>query len=586
MFIVCFHFILQKPPSTPTLAPDTTAPVVAPPQPGPTLPPVTMTDPPSIAPETVPPVSTVVPTTEQPVVTTEAPTTEQPVATEAPTELPLVTEAPTEQPIATEAPTTDAPTEEPVATEAPTEPPLVTESPTEQPIATEAPTTTETSVTTEVPTQGLVPPPDEGVLNDNCTEGVVLAFGDSISGSTVNATLDPIASSQACGTASDLSAPGVWYQVQVPAMDDSTNDTSTGTTTIHIVYNATYEAQVSVYTGDEDCSNLVCIDGTEGNPVDNFRSGFVSWETNGGFFYILVHGFDGQVGNFILSVEEQVIPSNVDCDNAIEVQLNEAVFGETTLVEEIELEVCSYFDIVAKGIWYILPAGTFDESSETLQAVVRSNYNSQLSVYTGPCNDLQCVPGVSYSNNPTGRVLSTNAATWDADPSQDYIILVHGIGADVGTFSLTVSDIGRPSNDDCEGAVELKLGDVAVGGTTLASSDEDVEFCGQANPNSAPGVWFTVQGNGTTLKAEFNADYDAQLSLFRGGTGNSTEGCSNLACLDGTEGAPPGKLQQRQLIVNLEIFNHCYDSFILYDVFFFWLRIRVRISCLEFECRS
>lgn len=131
-----------------------------------------------------------------------------------------------------------------------------------------------------------------GVENDTCATAAPLAPDSSVLGTTIGATFDDGVA--ACGTA--LTAPGVWYTVTGTgnAMTVSTCSALTD-----------YDTKLSVYCGD--CDGLNCIAGND----DDFGCAFstlqssVSWcSQEGATYYVLVHGFDINVGNFELTLSD------------------------------------------------------------------------------------------------------------------------------------------------------------------------------------------------------------------------------------------------------------------------------------------
>jgi len=85
------------------------------------------------------------------------------------------------------------------------------------------------------------------------------------------------------------------------------------------------------------------------------------------------------------------------------------------------------------------------------------------------------------------------------------------------------------ANDDCADAIPVSLGDVVAGSTSAATFD-DVGFCGTGN--TAPGVWYTMTGNGDLVQLSTcnNADYDTKISVFSGS-------CGALTCVTGQDDA-------------------------------------------------
>ena len=88
-----------------------------------------------------------------------------------------------------------------------------------------------------------------------------------------------------------------------------------------------------------------------------------------------------------------------------------------------------------------------------------------------------------------------------------------------------------PANDLCEDATEVLPGGSASGSTADATFD-NAGTCGVTN--TAPGVWHTVTGTGTSLTLSLaNSDYDTKLSVYCGS-------CDDLTCIDGDDDGGPG----------------------------------------------
>jgi len=129
------------------------------------------------------------------------------------------------------------------------------------------------------------------VSADECADAAGLAPNSSVFGTTIGATVDDVA---ACGTA--LTAPGVWYTVTGTgnAMSATTCSPSTD-----------FDTKISVYCGN--CDGLNCIGGNDDDfscPVNTLQSSFTWCSQEGATYYILVHGFDVNVGDFELTLSD------------------------------------------------------------------------------------------------------------------------------------------------------------------------------------------------------------------------------------------------------------------------------------------
>lgn len=89
---------------------------------------------------------------------------------------------------------------------------------------------------------------------------------------------------------------------------------------------------------------------------------------------------------------------------------------------------------------------------------------------------------------------------------------MYGYNGEVGPFRLEITPTERPSNDLCSEAIALEVGDVLAGSTALATED-GIDTCGGAIGEnlSAPGLFYSVEGTGSTLIADLFSTYDMQL---------------------------------------------------------------------------
>ena len=138
--------------------------------------------------------------------------------------------------------------------------------------------------TLEVVAAGYFPP-----SNDDCSDAIAIGCGDSLMGSTKNATTNY--ATPVCGNVSATS-PGVWY-----VLDDNSN--MPGDITVSLCgSNTDFDTKLSVFSGD--CTNLVCVDGNDDACGDQSEVTFAS--DGNTVYYIHVHGYDGQTGNFELQI--------------------------------------------------------------------------------------------------------------------------------------------------------------------------------------------------------------------------------------------------------------------------------------------
>ena len=235
-------------------------------------------------------------------------------------------------------------------------------------------------------------------VNDECENALPIACGETVTGTTVNATVD--ASAPDCGGVS-ITAPGVWYEF---------TDTSGLITdyTISLCAGTDFDSKLTVYSGT--CGALVCE--TANDDSCGLQSE-VSFQGDGNTtYYILVHGFDNATGNFTLNVDcAPVPPPNDMIVNAIDVDqvgfpyTDTAVAMPAATTENGSPAGCDLTG--ANGVWYkfttnvdgnadatiVSPAGA---SSVTFYTASDENATEADLTWVDQ-NSNQCAPGTSAS---------------------------------------------------------------------------------------------------------------------------------------------------------------------------------------------
>tara|TARA_R110000851_G_scaffold77514_3_gene170734 strand:- start:245884 stop:248760 length:2877 start_codon:yes stop_codon:yes gene_type:complete len=235
-------------------------------------------------------------------------------------------------------------------------------------------------------------------VNDECENALPIACGETVTGTTVNATVD--ASAPDCGGVS-ITAPGVWYEF---------TDTSGLITdyTISLCAGTDFDSKLTVYSGT--CGALVCE--TANDDSCGLQSE-VSFQGDGNTtYYILVHGFDNASGSFTLNVDcAPVPPPNDMIVNAIDVDqvgfpyTDTAVAMPAATTENGSPAGCDLTG--ANGVWYkfttnvdgnadatiVSPAGA---SSVTFYTASDENATEADLTWVDQ-NSNQCAPGTSAS---------------------------------------------------------------------------------------------------------------------------------------------------------------------------------------------
>jgi hypothetical protein len=116
----------------------------------------------------------------------------------------------------------------------------------------------------------------------------------------------------------NITAPAVWYSIQ-------------GTDEIvQVSLIADFDTQLSIYKGTSlSCDALSCVATNDDSQVPGKSSILTEQLERGTTYYILVHGFGSNSGDFVLEVATLEGAANDNCTNAVELVLGEYVTGST-----------------------------------------------------------------------------------------------------------------------------------------------------------------------------------------------------------------------------------------------------------------
>ena len=152
-----------------------------------------------------------------------------------------------------------------------------------------------------------------------------------------------------------------------------------------------------------------------------------------------------------------------------------------------------------------------------------TDFDTQITVFgSESCENLSCI---STDDNSCGV---QSSVAWSSTEGLTYYILVHGrLVSSVGNFALLVEDYEPVMpNDFCEAAVSPPVNGSVVLGSTRGATFDNTLTCADI-PSIAPGVWYTVNGTGTLLKASLCSDetnYETAITVFAGD-------CIELECI-------------------------------------------------------
>ncbi len=304
--------------------------------------------------------------------------------------------------------------------------------------------------------------------NDDCANAEVITDGATETGTTLTATdvdaLTPCEDGGGDGSCTDGGTgainfgSGVWYKY---------TSTSTETITISTANVGTdYDTELQVWSGA--CGALTCVGGDDdgGDGTGHISDSQFCWQSTGSSatpvdYYIYVDGHFTQIGNFVLTLNADqstvaAVPANNECANA-EVITDGATETGTTIGATANEGIvdCGLTGgggscgagigdgngNYTEGVFYVYTS----TSTETITISTENagtNYDTELSVWSGACGAFVCVgsdddsgDGSTGSNNSELCWLSTGSASNPVD----YYIQVSGFASNVGNFELTLN---------------------------------------------------------------------------------------------------------------------------------------------------
>jgi hypothetical protein len=200
------------------------------------------------------------------------------------------------------------------------------------------------------------------------------------------------------------------------------------------------------------------------------------------------------------------------------------IFGSNKNATVDPIDTCEAIIRNGRGLWYRMQG---DGSRYVASTCDATDFDTQVSIYSGVCGRLQCRAGNDqFSACENG---DQSKVAWYAEPGIEYLVYVHGRReTSAGIFQLTVASVD--DNDECENAKFIERGRLYFG-TTRSASVDSVAGC---TNEATPGVWFTFIGDGRDRQvvelfggsgSGSGKNFIGRAFLFRGSD------CGNLKCL-------------------------------------------------------
>ena len=248
-----------------------------------------------------------------------------------------------------------------------------------------------------------------GPVNDDCSNATMIACGESIDGSTTNATTDVVSD---CGTS--ITSKGVWYEFE-----------GTGQwTTFSVCNDADYDTKINVYNGS--CGSLSCSGGNDdGSGCSGYSSELSLYCHASVTYFILVQGYGGETGDFTLTCTCTTASADPqDCTGGITICTDDTFGGNAGnygSYQELNSTNNDCLSVEHQSSWFFFSPLTTGTIEFTLTPTNGIDYDFAI---WGPYEDLQCPPfedplRCTYSDDyaPTGLLIG--AGDTSEPPSGD-----------------------------------------------------------------------------------------------------------------------------------------------------------------------
>jgi len=279
-------------------------------------------------------------------------------------------------------------------------------------------------------------------------------------GSNAEATIEPIDEPQNGETES------IWYKWLAPATGDFTV----------VIHSYGFYGRAAVYTLGQFDELIPVAQHT------NSGSGFLRFAAAADTEYQI--GFISQQGNggaFLFRIRLSNAPVNDHFHDATPLSGASVVIEASNIDASLEAGEPTHFGQVSSSVWW---TWTAPASGKFVVSIPRSTSSAEITVYRG--TQLPSLIPVVPTYSLQGSVL------FEAVGGEEYRIAAYNRNNQQGSFTLTITPISPPANDDFDDAMPLYGSSVSATGTTLGATAETGE--------TTPSVWWawTAPASGQT----------------------------------------------------------------------------------------
>jgi hypothetical protein len=242
-------------------------------------------------------------------------------------------------------------------------------------------------------------------------------------------------------------------------------------------------------------------------------------------YYLITSGFGaGDFGDFTNSITGPGVVTcgstppvdNDTCLDATAVACGDVVVSDTLTNTDTGGNAApdEWFSFTGTGAAEIVTISLCDGGTD---------YDSLLRVFS------DCTLANEIATNDDACGLQSELS-FGSDGTSTYYIMVEGFNTASGNFSLAVTCVAAPVNDNCDGALPISCGEIVAGSTDNATVDSSV--APQCDTTvTAPGVWYVYEDTTglitdiTITMCNGTTDYDSKLSVYTGDCGAPPLNC-------------------------------------------------------------
>lgn len=387
---------------------------------------------------------------------------------------------------------------------------------------------------------------EDGPINDNCSNAISLTVNSETdcdtgtTGTTIAATQSQAACS---GTADD----DVWYSFVATSTYHFVT-VSAGTMTNPVL---------QVFRGN--CGSLTSVVCRNAFSNDNDEVATLTGLIIGDTYYVRVHSQangSGQ-GTFTICITTLPNPVNDNCSNAIDLEVNPDTDCTTTTSGTTSNGTQSQSGCSGTAdddVWYSFVA-TSTYHFVTVSAGTMTN--PVLQVFRGNCGSLTNVVCRNAFNNNNDEVATLTGLTI----GDTYYVRVYsqGNGTGQGTFTLCVTTIPNPINDNCSNAINVPVSaDEICTSPTAGNSVGGSQSLSGCSGTADDDVWFSFVATSSNhlIKVTPFTMTDVVFQVYSGNCGSLT----SIACINSTSGTNPESSLINSLLVGNTYYIRVYSS--------------------------